>query len=193
MTESATPAATTPEGFPIDASTKYKIDAGQCECGYYKTWGFKVQNKKSGKMMPGHVTAEGFKIGEGDCPRWAKLASINKMKAEKKATAGTPQPPGTWIQEINHPLGTASAANSTVIARAATATAATPVGKPTGVIEQAGAQPTSQASSGNEPGHVVAFNVNGFTVTTTIAEGMAIIEQISACVRKALGTGVYPS
>ncbi len=52
MTLSDQPAAATPEGFPVDASTKYKMDAGQCEqCGYYKTWGFKVQNKKSGKMM----------------------------------------------------------------------------------------------------------------------------------------------
>ncbi len=187
MTLSDQPAAATPEGFPVDASTKYKMDAGQCEqCGYYKTWGFKVQNKKSGKMMPGHVTADGFKIGEGDCPKWAGIAAANKKRAERKATAAppaTPPAPGAWIQDINHPM--ASAVNSGAMATAA-APAPAPAARATPQFTTATATTTT---TNNEPGHVVAFNVNGITVTTTIAEGMAIIEQISACVRKALGTG----
>jgi hypothetical protein len=71
------------------------------------------------------VTAEGFKIGEGDCPKWAKLADINKKKAEKRATSApaAPPAPGAWIQEINHPLGTALAANSAAMACDASALA----------------------------------------------------------------------
>ncbi len=172
------------DGLPVEASTKYKLDAGQCEsCGYYKTWGFKVQNKKSGKMMPGHVTAEGYKIGEGDCPKWANIAAANKKRSERKTTAAAPPAappaPGAWIQDINHPM--ASAVNS-----GAMATAAAPAPAPAARITPQFVPPST---NGNEPGHVVAFNVNGISVTTTIAEGMAIIEQISACVRKALGTG----
>jgi hypothetical protein len=183
MTESEQLATTTADGFPIDASTKYKVDAGQCgQCGYYKTWGFKVQNTKSGKMMPGHVTTEGFKIGTGDCPKWAKIADLNKKKAEKKATAGTPQPPGTWIQEINHPLA-ASAANSAAIAGAATA--AGPAGRPTGSLERV----AQQAGSASETGHVVAFSVNGITITTTVADAIGAMEQIAASLRKILGPG----
>ncbi len=94
MTESVQQQAQAVDGFPVDASVKYKVDAGRCEaCGQYKTWGFKVQNNKTGKMMPGHVTADGFKIGEGDCPKWAKIADMNKKKAERKVSS--PQPPVT--------------------------------------------------------------------------------------------------
>jgi hypothetical protein len=66
----------------IDQSRKYKVDAsGPCErCGYYKTWEFRVLNQKSGKMMPGHVTQEGFKVGDGNCPYWG---SIRKNKVDK--------------------------------------------------------------------------------------------------------------
>ena len=189
MTVSEQPAATTADGFPVDTSTKYKIDAGQCEaCGHYKTWGFKIQNKKSGKMMPGHVTAEGFKIGEGDCPKWAKIADLNKKKAERKASGspGTPQPPGTWIQEINHPLA-ASAANSTTIAGAATA--ALPTSQPNKIPERVTIQPSPQMVNGYEAGHVVSFSVNGITITTTVADAIGAMEQIAASLRKILGPG----
>lgn len=58
----------------VDKSRQYKINAGQCQhCGNYKTWEFRVPNPKSGKMMPGHVTEEGFKINDGDCPYWAAI------------------------------------------------------------------------------------------------------------------------
>ncbi len=189
MTVSEQPAAAAADGFPVDASTKYKLDAGQCKaCGYYKTWGFKVQNTKSGKMMPGHVTAEGFKIGEGDCPKWAKIADMNKKKAASGITAPpAPPQPGAWIQEITGGTGAASSVNSPAFASGAAP--AMPSGQPTGVLERAPPQQAAPAAGSNASGHVVAFTVNGFPVTTTIAEGMAIIEQISACVRKALGTG----
>ncbi len=70
----------------IDQSRRYKVDpGGPCErCGFYKTWEFRVLNPKTGKMMPGHVTQEGFKVGDGNCPYWG---SIRKNKVDK---AGSP-------------------------------------------------------------------------------------------------------
>ncbi|NMC06636.1 MAG: hypothetical protein GYA24_15570, partial [Candidatus Lokiarchaeota archaeon] len=59
----------------IDQSRKYPTSAGQCDkCGYYKTWAFKIVNPKTGKQVPGHVTRDGFKINDGDCPFYALLA-----------------------------------------------------------------------------------------------------------------------
>ena len=63
-------------GLAVDESKKYasgdsKGSAGRCEkCGFFKTWGAKIKNEKSGKDMPAHVTTEGFKIGNGDCPKY---------------------------------------------------------------------------------------------------------------------------
>ncbi|MHA1999232.1 MAG: hypothetical protein ACTSU9_14030 [Promethearchaeota archaeon] len=56
----------------IDNSRKYNVNAGQCDkCGFYKTWEYRFKNPKTGKMMPGHVTEEGFKINDGSCPYWS--------------------------------------------------------------------------------------------------------------------------
>lgn len=67
----------------IDKSKTYEINAGQCQhCGNYKTWQFRVKNPKSGKMMPGHVTAEGFKINDGDCPYWAAIRAKKQAKSK---------------------------------------------------------------------------------------------------------------
>jgi hypothetical protein len=187
MTESAQPAAATADGFPVDASTKYKIDAGQCEhCGYYKTWGLRIQNKKSGKMMPGHVTAEGFKIGEGDCPKWAKLADINKKKAEKRAAGApaAPPAPGAWIQDI-----TGGRAASVVQSPAFASAPGQPQGTAAAQPAPAAAALVQGAAGGPEPGPVVAFTVNGFTVTTSLTQAASVVEQIGAALRKALGSG----
>jgi hypothetical protein len=83
-----------PSSPAIDQSRRYKVDtSGPCErCGYYKTWEFRVLNPKSGKMMPGHVTQEGFKVGDGNCPFWG---SIRKNKAEKPV----PQPAAPAIPD----------------------------------------------------------------------------------------------
>jgi hypothetical protein len=187
MTESAQPAAAAADGFPVDASTKYKIDAGQCEsCGYYKTWGFKVQNKKSGKMMPGHVTAEGFKIGEGDCPKYAKFAELNKKRAEKRTTAapGVPRPAGTWIQDVTGETA-ASVVQSPAFASAPTAAG---VKQPAPAATPPAATVAS-APPGPEPGPVIAFTVNGFTITTSMTQAASVVEQIGVALRKALGSG----
>ena len=67
----------------VDKSRTYEINAGKCEhCGNLKTWEFRVQNPKSGKMMPGHVTAEGFKINNGDCPYWAAMREKRKSNGD---------------------------------------------------------------------------------------------------------------
>ena len=73
-------------GFDItlDKSRAYPLNAGQCDrCGYYKTWGFRVENPKSGKMMPGHVDENGFKINNGDCPYWTKLRERRRSAPSK--------------------------------------------------------------------------------------------------------------
>lgn len=189
MTESTRTAAATVEGFPVDTSVKYEIDAGQCEaCGQYKTWKYKVPNKKSGKMMPGHVTAEGYKIGAGDCPKWARIADSNKKKAEKRAAGApqAPQAPGTWIHEITGaPTGAAvaSAVTSPAFVSGQALVAAT--GQPTGVPERVAS--TVHAHPSSEPGPVIAFTVNGFTITTSMTQAANVVEQIGVAFRKALG------
>ncbi|NMC05505.1 MAG: hypothetical protein GYA24_09845 [Candidatus Lokiarchaeota archaeon] len=79
-----TEAAQQPSSIAIDQSRRYKVAPGEpCEkCGYYKTWEFRVLNPKTGKLMPGHVTRDGYKIGDGNCPFWGNL---KKNKAEKPA------------------------------------------------------------------------------------------------------------
>ncbi|MHA1793100.1 MAG: hypothetical protein ACTSVI_10680 [Promethearchaeota archaeon] len=69
----------------IDKTSKHEINAGQCQyCGNYKTWDFKVLNKKTGKWIPGHVTKEGFKINDGYCPFFSLIKSRNKEHQEEK-------------------------------------------------------------------------------------------------------------
>ena len=59
----------------IDYSRQYKVNAGRCDrCGNYKTWEFKFTNPRTGKGMPGHVTEEGYKIGDGGCPYYSSRA-----------------------------------------------------------------------------------------------------------------------
>ncbi|MFX0100335.1 MAG: hypothetical protein ACFFCS_12205 [Candidatus Hodarchaeota archaeon] len=71
----------------VDKSRTYEINAGKCEhCGNFKTWDYRVQNQKSGKMMPGHVTEEGFKINDGDCPYWAAMRAKRKINGAKNQT-----------------------------------------------------------------------------------------------------------
>lgn len=86
MTE-ATLVQTTPDGIIIDTSKQFKPMTEQCpKCQYFRTWGFKVLNPQTGKLIPGHVTKEGFKIGNGECPYYQNLAKINAKKQEKKYT-----------------------------------------------------------------------------------------------------------
>ncbi|MEX2685057.1 MAG: hypothetical protein Q6373_026015 [Candidatus Sigynarchaeota archaeon] len=181
MTETARQEQEAVDGLPVDTGTKFPLDAGRCElCGNYKTWKFKVQNKKTGKMMPGHVTSDGFKIGDGDCPKWAKIAKMNEKRAEKRVSDGASAPaqPRTLIGGITGGTGVASSAISPAVASRASVVAM-PGGKPSGTLDPASA----------EAGHVVAFTVNGFTITTTVADALAVIEQIGAAIRKILGTG----
>lgn len=83
--------ATPQEGPKIDESTKYRLNAGKCDkCGNFKTWDFKILNEKTGKQVPGHVTKDGFKIDDGDCPYWSALRKGEKpaaVQAEAPAPA----------------------------------------------------------------------------------------------------------
>jgi hypothetical protein len=85
--------ATRQAGSPaIDQSRKYKVNGGQCErCGYFKTWEFRVPNNKSGKLMPGHVTEDGFKVGNGNCPFWGSMVINNADRAQQKPAAPGPR------------------------------------------------------------------------------------------------------
>ncbi|MBD3185800.1 hypothetical protein GF325_03140 [Candidatus Bathyarchaeota archaeon] len=75
----------------IDRSRRYKINAGQCNrCGFYKTWEFRFKNPKSGKMMPGHVTEDGFKINDGGCPYWATIKKNRKGTSIPSPTSSFP-------------------------------------------------------------------------------------------------------
>jgi len=113
----------------VDTTRQYKANAGQCEkCGHFKTWEFKFVNPKTGKGMPGHVTKEGFKIGDGSCPYWSNVEKMNAARVEKKATAPKPQPPGTWIKEITASTATPGAP------RESTTPAASRAGSPPVVI-----------------------------------------------------------
>nr|MDO8112677.1 hypothetical protein [Candidatus Sigynarchaeota archaeon] len=85
----------------VDESRKYRVSAGQCEkCGYFKTWDFKIVNPKSGKGLPGHVTKEGFKINDGDCPFYALL----KAKTEAKEPAVQEEAPAQVVQAPATPV-----------------------------------------------------------------------------------------
>ncbi|MHA1683771.1 MAG: hypothetical protein ACTSUE_22725 [Promethearchaeota archaeon] len=98
MTEAATTRTIDPV-IKLDTTTKYNINAGKCDhCGNFKTWDFRVQNQKSGKMMPGHVNKDGFKINDGDCPYWTAMRN-------KKRTNGGNSYPGTIKTQptnVNH-------------------------------------------------------------------------------------------
>ncbi|HME55745.1 MAG TPA: hypothetical protein VKM55_26300 [Candidatus Lokiarchaeia archaeon] len=102
MTESIE-VETTGDGLFIDKSKQFKANAGQCpQCGHYKTWEFRIANPKTGKQMPGHVTKEGFKIGDGNCPYWENISKINAKKTDRKIAA-QPRPAGSWIGDITGP------------------------------------------------------------------------------------------
>jgi hypothetical protein len=59
---------------PVDFHIRYKVTAGECDkCHYWRTWDFKVMNTRTGKMIPGHVTKDGYKVGDGSCPYWQAI------------------------------------------------------------------------------------------------------------------------
>ena len=92
-----------------DAPRKYQINAGQCpRCGNYKTWEFKVTNQASGKMMPGHVDANGFKIGNGDCPAFKPSASKKASDDAARALFEAPQ--------ASRPTAATTATTTTIMA-----------------------------------------------------------------------------
>ncbi len=98
----------------VDQGRKYPTSAGQCDkCGYFKTWAFKIVNPKTGKQVPGHVTKEGFKINDGDCPFYALL----KQKAAGRSDAAPQEVPQG--QDTTHePLDLEAAAPAPFLARA---------------------------------------------------------------------------
>lgn len=60
----------------------YNPNAGKCQyCGNMKTWETKVENPKTGKMMPAHIDDAGEILGDGDCPHW-KARKMNKATGQ---------------------------------------------------------------------------------------------------------------
>ena len=104
----------------VDQGRKYPTSAGVCDkCGYFKTWAFKIVNPKTGKQVPGHVTKEGFKINDGDCPFYALL----KQKAAGRADQ-EPQAAAEGQGTVHEPLdleASAPAATPAKVARPAAA------------------------------------------------------------------------
>ena len=97
------------DGLVIDKTKQYKPNAGQCaQCGHYKTWEFKILNQKTGKQIPGHVTKEGFKIGDGNCPYWENISKLNAKKAEKKQADMAAQAMASQVQVTQGPQVQAS-------------------------------------------------------------------------------------
>lgn len=73
----------------VDRTRKYAVNAGQCDkCKFFKTWAFKITNPKTGKQMPGHVTEEGYKIGDGSCPYWADTKARATFTQQPAAPTG---------------------------------------------------------------------------------------------------------
>jgi hypothetical protein len=88
MTETIQAAA--PGELRVDTTRKYALNAGKCEqCGQYKTWDFRVANLRTGKQLPGHVTADGYKVGDGDCPYWARIRALNERRAAERKGGAT--------------------------------------------------------------------------------------------------------
>nr|MDO8112951.1 hypothetical protein [Candidatus Sigynarchaeota archaeon] len=77
---------------------------------------FKIVNPKTGKGMPGHVTKEGFKIGDGNCPYWNNLQKLNAAKAEKRAQAvrQPPAPAGSTMQNAVSSMARGQATQQTI-------------------------------------------------------------------------------
>lgn len=63
----------------------YLPNAGECHyCGHAKTWETRVENPKTGNMMPAHISDDGRLLGNGDCPYWI---GIRKQKEEEARLA----------------------------------------------------------------------------------------------------------
>jgi hypothetical protein len=132
----------------VDKARKYPTSAGQCDkCGYFKTWAFKIVNPKSGKQVPGHVTKEGFKINDGDCPFYSLL----KRKAEG-------QPAGEFTGE---PEPRADGSNREPL------DLETPAPKPAATAAKPAAT-RKAATQGGEQRFQLAFSRDDDTITATI-------------------------
>jgi hypothetical protein len=80
--------------FQVDTSKKHPCNAGQCTyCGHFKTWAHKVRNPKSGNMMPGHVTADGYLIGNGECPKFQQQRTPQTSSNNNSWATPAPPPP----------------------------------------------------------------------------------------------------
>lgn len=70
-------------------------------------------NPKTGKQIPGHVTKEGFKINDGDCPFYALLKLKGDAKEAKAVptdvpSKATPEPAKTKVTKSPQSLTPAS-------------------------------------------------------------------------------------
>nr|MDO8084067.1 hypothetical protein [Candidatus Sigynarchaeum springense] len=69
---------------PVEYGMRYAPNAGECDkCHYWRTWDFKVENPRTGKMIPGHVTRDGYKVGDGGCPYWQAVMQARAARPSK--------------------------------------------------------------------------------------------------------------
>ncbi len=168
--------ATAPDGIQVDTTRKYNLNAGKCEqCGQYKTWDFRVANVKTGKQLPGHVTADGYKIGDGDCPYWARIRVLNERRAaERKGGATALDAEMARATGKQMPIGGGS-----TMAAAIQRVAATPIKS---------APSASSPNNARQPENGITVIIHGVPVTMCEAEAVSVCRQILEAVSK-----LYPS
>jgi hypothetical protein len=108
------PAPLKPTG---NKASKQKPSAGIClSCGFYKSWGYRIPNLKTGKLMPAHINlrngpdntvppAETLAdvLGDGDCPLYAQkpaaapAAPVTNQTLPIETKIITPKPDSTPI------------------------------------------------------------------------------------------------
>jgi hypothetical protein len=155
----------------VDTTRKYALNAGKCEqCGQFKTWDFRVPNAKTGKQLPGHVTGDGYKIGNGDCPYWARIKSMNERKGVLRKSGAT-----ALDSELVRSTGKSGPAGggSTI----ASAIQAIPATLPAPVL----AVPPAPASPGiaRQAEGSITVLIHGIPVVMSVTEALGMCKQVA--------------
>jgi hypothetical protein len=156
----------------VDTTRKYALNAGKCEqCGQYKTWDFRVANVRTGKQLPGHVTADGYKIGEGDCPYWARIRALNERRAADRKGGATALDT-EMVRATGKPihLGGSNILAATILGIPAT---------PNNAAPQASTSNNARQAENN-----ITVMIHGVPVTMCEAEALNVCRQILEAVSK---------
>jgi hypothetical protein len=155
----------------VDTTRKYALNAGKCEqCGQYKTWDFRVPNAKTGKQLPGHVTGDGYKIGNGDCPYWARIKSMNERRGTQRK-GGATAIDAELARSNGKPVPTGG--GSTI----ATAVQGIPAALPAAIVA---APPTPASTSiARQTEGSITLLIHGIPVVLSVAEALNTCKQVA--------------